>query len=218
MITFSPSILAADFAALGRDISAVEKAGAGYLHFDVMDGHFVPNISFGLPVLRSVRKVTGLPLDVHLMISEPDRYLEEFIAAGADIVTVHWESEGDTRAQIRRIRELGAKASVSIRPGTPLAEILPLLPELDMVLIMTVEPGFGGQGFIPETIPKIQKLRRIINEQGYACDIEIDGGVTRENVAEIAKYGANVIVAGSAVFAAADPGEALRELRRKTEE
>ncbi|MDD6274514.1 MAG: ribulose-phosphate 3-epimerase [Clostridiaceae bacterium] len=218
MITFSPSILAADFAALGRDISAVEKAGAGYLHFDVMDGHFVPNISFGLPVLRSVRKVTGLPLDVHLMISEPDRYLEEFIAAGADIVTVHWESEGDTRAQIRRIRELGAKASVSIRPGTPLAEILPLLPELDMVLIMTVEPGFGGQGFIPETIPKIRELRRIIKEQGYACDIEIDGGVTRENVAEIAKYGANVIVAGSAVFAAADPGEALRELRRKTEE
>lgn len=218
MITFSPSILAADFAALGRDISAVEKAGADYLHFDVMDGHFVPNISFGLPVLRSVRKVTGLPLDVHLMISEPDRYLEEFIAAGADIVTVHWESEGDKRAQIRRIRELGAKASVSIRPGTPLAEILPLLPELDMVLIMTVEPGFGGQGFIPETIPKIQELRRIINEQGYACDIEIDGGVTRENVAEIAKYGANVIVAGSAVFAAADPGEALRELRRKTEE
>lgn len=218
MITFSPSILAADFAALGRDISAVEKAGADYLHFDVMDGHFVPNISFGLPVLRSVRKVTGLPLDVHLMISEPDRYLEEFIAAGADIVTVHWESEGDTRAQIRRIRELGAKASVSIRPGTPLAEILPLLPELDMVLIMTVEPGFGGQGFIPETIPKIRELRRIINEQGYACDIEIDGGVTRENVAEIAKYGANVIVAGSAVFAAADPGEALRELRRKTEE
>lgn len=218
MITFSPSILAADFAALGRDISAVEKAGADYLHFDVMDGHFVPNISFGLPVLRSVRKVTGLPLDVHLMISEPDRYLEEFIAAGADIVTVHRESEGDTRAQIRRIRELGAKASVSIRPGTPLAEILPLLPELDMVLIMTVEPGFGGQGFIPETIPKIQELRRIINEQGYACDIEIDGGVTRENVAEIAKYGANVIVAGSAVFAAADPGEALRELRRKTEE
>ena len=218
MITFSPSILAADFAALGRDISAVEKAGAGYLHFDVMDGHFVPNISFGLPVLRSVRKVTGLPLDVHLMISEPDRYLEEFIAAGADIVTVHWESEGDTRAQIRRIRELGAKASVSIRPGTPLAEILLLLPELDMVLIMTVEPGFGGQGFIPETIPKIQELRRIIHEQGYACDIEIDGGVTRENVAEIAKYGANVIVAGSAVFAAADPGEALRELRRKTEE
>lgn len=144
MITFSPSILAADFAALGRDISAVEKAGADYLHFDVMDGHFVPNISFGLPVLRSVRKVTGLPLDVHLMISEPDRYLEEFIAAGADIVTVHWESEGDKRAQIRRIRELGAKASVSIRPGTPLAEILPLLPELDMVLIMTVEPGFGG--------------------------------------------------------------------------
>ena len=218
MIKFSPSILAADFAALGRDISAVEKAGADYLHFDVMDGHFVPNISFGLPVLRSVRKCTRLPLDVHLMIAEPDRYLEKFIEAGADLLTVHLESAGDTLAQVRRIRELGARPAVSIKPATPLADVLPLLPELDMVLIMTVEPGFGGQGFLPQTIPKIRELRRIINAQGYACDIEIDGGVTRENTAEIAGYGANVIVAGSAVFAAKDPGEALRELRRKTEE
>lgn len=218
MIKFSPSILAADFAALGRDISAVEKAGADYLHFDVMDGHFVPNISFGLPVLRSVRKCTRLPLDVHLMIAEPDRYLEKFIEAGADLLTVHLESAGDTLAQVRRIRELGARPAVSIKPATPLADVLPLLPELDMVLIMTVEPGFGGQGFLPQTIPKIRELRRIINAQGYACDIEIDGGVTRENTAEIAGYGANVIVAGSAVFAAEDPGEALRELRRKTEE
>lgn len=218
MIKFSPSILAADFAALGRDISAVEKAGADYLHFDVMDGHFVPNISFGLPVLRSVRKCTRLPLDVHLMIAEPDRYLEKFIEAGADLLTVHLESAGDTLAQVRRIRELGARPAVSIKPATPLADVLPLLPELDMVLIMTVEPGFGGQGFLPQTVPKIRELRRIINAQGYACDIEIDGGVTRENTAEIAGYGANVIVAGSAVFAAEDPGEALRELRRKTEE
>lgn len=218
MIKFSPSILAADFAALGRDISAVEKAGADYLHFDVMDGHFVPNISFGLPVLRSVRKCTRLPLDVHLMIAEPDRYLEKFIEAGADLLTVHLESAGDTLAQVRRIRELGARPAVSIKPATPLADVLPLLPELDMVLIMTVEPGFGGQGFLPQTIPKIRELRRIINAKGYACDIEIDGGVTRENTAEIAGYGANVIVAGSAVFAAEDPGEALRELRRKTEE
>lgn len=218
MIKFSPSILAADFAALGRDISAVEKAGADYLHFDVMDGHFVPNISFGLPVLRSVRKCTRLPLDVHLMIAEPDRYLEKFIEAGADLLTVHLESAGDTLAQVRRIRELGARPAVSIKPATPLADVLPLLPELDMVLIMTVEPGFGGQGFLPQTVPKIRELRRIINAQGYACDIEIDGGVTRENTAEIAGYGANVIVAGSAVFAAKDPGEALRELRRKTEE
>lgn len=218
MIKFSPSILAADFAALGRDISAVEKAGADYLHFDVMDGHFVPNISFGLPVLRSVRKCTRLPLDVHLMIAEPDRYLEKFIEAGADLLTVHLESAGDTLAQVRRIRELGARPAVSIKPATPLADVLPLLPELDMVLIMTVEPGFGGQGFLPQTVPKIRELRRIINAQGYACDIEIDGGVTHENTAEIAGYGANVIVAGSAVFAAEDPGEALRELRRKTEE
>ena len=218
MIKFSPSILAADFAALGRDIRAVEQAGADYLHFDVMDGHFVPNISFGLPVLRSVRACTALPLDVHLMISEPDRYLEAFIGAGADIVTVHLESAGDTRAQVRRIRELGARPSVSIKPATPLSDVLPLLPELDMVLIMTVEPGFGGQGFMMQTVRKIRELRRIIEERGYACDIEIDGGVTQDNVAEIAGYGANVIVAGSAVFAAADPGEALRELRRKTEE
>ncbi len=218
MVKFSPSILAADFTALGRDIRAVEKAGADYLHFDVMDGSFVPNISFGLPVLRSVRACTELPLDVHLMIREPDRYLEKFIAAGADILTVHLESAGDTRAQIKRIRELGARPSVSIKPATPLADLLPLLPELDMVLIMTVEPGFGGQGFMAQTVPKIRELRRIINEHHYPCDIEIDGGVTRENVAEIAGYGANVIVAGSAVFAAADPGEALRELRRETEE
>ena len=218
MIKFSPSILAADFAALGRDIRAVEQAGADYLHFDVMDGHFVPNISFGLPVLRSVRACTALPLDVHLMISEPDRYLEAFIGAGADIVTVHLESAGDTRAQVRRIRELGARPSVSIKPATPLSDVLPLLPELDMVLIMTVEPGFGGQGFMMQTVRKNRELRRIIEERGYACDIEIDGGVTQDNVAEIAGYGANVIVAGSAVFAAADPGEALCELRRKTEE
>ncbi len=205
MIKFSPSILAADFAALGRDISAVEKAGADYLHFDVMDGHFVPNISFGLPVLRSVRKCTRLPLDVHLMIAEPDRYLEKFIEAGADLLTVHLESAGDTLAQVRRIRELGARPAVSIKPATPLADVLPLLPELDMVLIMTVEPGFGGQGFLPQTVPKIRELRRIIDEQDYACDIEIDGGVTHENIAEITGYGANVIVAGSAVFAAEDP-------------
>ena len=218
MIKFSPSILAADFAALGRDIHAVEKAGASYLHFDVMDGHFVPNISFGLPVLRSVRNITALPLDVHLMISEPDRYLEKFIAAGADIVTVHLESEGDTAAQVRRIRALGAKPSVSVKPATPLTGLLPLLPELDMVLIMTVEPGFGGQGFLMHTADKIRELRRIIQENGYSCDIEIDGGVNQENVAAIAGYGASVIVAGSAVFAAEDPCKALLDLRRKTEE
>lgn len=218
MIKFSPSILAADFAALGRDIRAVEQAGADYLHFDVMDGHFVPNISFGLPVLRSIRKATALPLDVHLMISEPDRYLERFAEAGADIITVHLESAGDTRAQVRRIRDLGVRPSVSIKPATPLADVVPLLPELDMILLMTVEPGFGGQGFMTQTIPKIQELRRIIDEHHYSCDIEIDGGVKRENVAAIAGYGANVIVAGSAVFAAADPGEALRNLRRETEE
>ena len=218
MIKFSPSILSADFIDLGRDIRAVEQAGADYLHFDVMDGHFVPNISFGLPVLKAVRKNTALPLDVHLMISEPDRYIDRFAAAGADLITVHAESEGDTRAQLRHIRELGLRASVSIRPSTPLETILPLLPELDMVLIMTVEPGFGGQSFLLSTVPKIRELRRIVDREGWPCDIEIDGGVTEDNVKTIAGYGANVIVAGSAVFAAPDPGKALQELRRKTEE
>ncbi len=215
---FSPSILAADFAALGRDIRAVEQAGADYLHFDVMDGHFVPNISFGLPVLQSVRRFTELPLDVHLMISEPDLYIERFVKAGADILTIHAESDGDTLAQVRRIRALGARPSVSIRPATPLSAVVPLLPELDMVLLMTVEPGFGGQNFMTETIPKIRELRRIIDAGGFSCDIEIDGGVTMDNAAEIAGYGETVVVAGSAVFAVPDPGEALRELRRKMEE
>ena len=218
MIKLSPSILSADFAALGRDIRAVEEAGADYLHFDVMDGHFVPNISFGLPVLEAVRKLTPMPLDVHLMISEPDRYIERFVSAGADLITVHAESEGDTGSQLRRIRELGVKASVSIRPATPLETILPLLPEVDMVLIMTVEPGFGGQSFLMQTVPKIRELRRIVEAEGLPVDIEIDGGVTRKNAREIVGYGANVIVAGSAVFDAADPGEALRELRRIMEE
>ncbi|MBE6935277.1 MAG: ribulose-phosphate 3-epimerase [Ruminococcaceae bacterium] len=217
MIKFSPSILAANIAHLEQDIKSVEFAGASYLHFDVMDGHFVPNLSFGLPVLESVRKITAMPMDVHLMISQPDRYIDRFVKAGADMLTIHLEAEGDTLSQIRRIRELGSKPAVSIKPATPIDELIPLLPELNMVLIMTVEPGFGGQKFMMETVPKIRELRRIINENGYSCDIEVDGGVTESNIADIVGYGANVIVAGSSIFGTDDPGEALKYMRWKTE-
>lgn len=218
MIKFSPSILSADFANLERDIRQAELGGAHYIHVDVMDGHFVPNITIGVPVVKSLRKATSLPLDVHLMISDPDKYIDQFIAAGADILTVHAESNGDTLAQVRRIRELGARPSVSIKPGTPIETILPLLPELSMLLVMTVEPGFGGQGFIDDTIPKIRELRRIINENGYDCELEADGGISAKNVRDVCGYGINVVVAGSAVFGKPDIAAAVREMREMTED
>jgi ribulose-phosphate 3-epimerase len=217
MIKLSPSILSADFANLERDIHKAELAGADYIHVDVMDGHFVPNITIGVPVVKSLRKATSLPLDVHLMISDPDDYIEAFIQAGADILTVHAEANGDTLAQIRRIRALGARPSVSIKPGTPIETVLPLLPELSMLLVMTVEPGFGGQGFIDDTIPKIRALRKAINEGGYDCELEADGGIGAKNIRAVCEYGINVVVAGSAVFGQPDVGEAIAALRRNTE-
>ena len=218
MIKLSPSILSADFANLARDIAAAEAAGADYIHVDVMDGHFVPNITIGAPVVKSLRKATALPLDVHLMISDPDRYIDDFISAGADILTVHYEANGDTLAQVRRIREKGVRPSVSIKPKTPIEAVLPLLPELSMLLVMTVEPGFGGQGFIEDTIPKIKALRRIIDENGYDCELECDGGVSEKNIRDICSYGINVVVAGSAVFGRPDIGAAIAALRAETED
>ena len=217
MIKLSPSILSADFANLERDIKRAEAAGADYIHVDVMDGHFVPNITIGVPVVKSLRKVTSLPLDVHLMISDPDKYIEQFVSAGADILTVHAEANGDTLSQIRRIRELGARPSVSIKPGTPAEQVLPLLPELSMLLVMTVEPGFGGQGFIEDTIPKIRALRRAIDEGGYDCELEADGGIGARNIRAVCEYGINVVVAGSAVFGKPDVAAAINELRANTE-
>lgn len=196
----APSILAADFAVLGDEIRKTEKGGAGYIHFDVMDGVFVPSISFGLPVLSSVRKVTKQALDVHLMITEPVRYVEEFAKCGADIITAHFESCNDLQETINAIRRNGAKAGISVNPGTPVEKLAPYLQQADMFLIMSVEPGFGGQKFLPESLERIRKLRKMLDEVGLEKDIEVDGGIYPNNVGKILEAGANIIVSGSGVF------------------
>lgn len=196
----APSILSADFKVLGDQIRQTEEAGAGYIHFDVMDGIFVPSISFGMPVLSSIRGLTGQVMDVHLMVTEPVRYVKQFAECGADIITVHFEACEDLGATLEAIHACGVKAGISIKPGTPVEALGPYLEQAEMFLIMSVEPGFGGQAFIPESLERIRTLRDMLEEKGIEKDIEVDGGIYHSNVAEVLKAGANVIVSGSGVY------------------
>lgn len=207
-ILIAPSILSADFSELGEEIKAVEAAGADWIHVDVMDGHFVPNITIGPLVVKSIRPVTRLPLDVHLMIKNPERYVEPFAKAGADIITFHVEVEEDPKEVIRLIRSYHKKVGVSIKPNTDLGSIRDILPMVDMVLVMTVEPGFGGQGFIFDTLPKIEELKKVFKK-----DIEVDGGINAMTAVDAVKAGANILVAGTAVFGEKDYTEAIKKLR-----
>lgn len=196
----APSILSADFCELGRQIEEIGNAGAQYVHIDVMDGVFVPSISFGMPIVSCVRPRTDMFLDVHMMVTKPERYVEEFVKCGADSVTIHVEACDCIKETLKKIRSLGAKAGLAINPGTPVAELLPYMDMVDMVLVMTVNPGFGGQAYIPECTDKIREVRAIINERGLNVNLEIDGGVNIDNLQMNLDAGANVIVAGSAVF------------------
>ena len=218
-IELAPSILSADFAQLARDIERVQSAGANLIHLDIMDGHFVPNITIGPPVVASVRKITRLPLDAHLMIEKPERFLDEFIRAGANWISVHVEADVHLDRTMRYLRENGVQAGVAINPGTSLSSLEEILPLADYVLIMTVNPGFGGQKFIPSSLDKIRRLRKIIASNEYHARIEIDGGIGPENLKEVIAAGAEIIVAGSAIFnAQKDAFEAVRELRRIAEQ
>ncbi|MGH7913181.1 MAG: ribulose-phosphate 3-epimerase [Candidatus Binataceae bacterium] len=196
----APSILSADFARLGEEVRRVEEAGADLIHFDVMDGHFVPNLSIGVPVLKSLRKITRLPLDAHLMISEPARYLRAFVEAGANSLSVHAEVCDDLPGIAGRIHELGARASVAINPETPVERVLAAAEYIDMILVMSVHPGFGGQGFIAESLEKLRAVRREIEQRGLKVDVEVDGGVKIDNIGAVAEAGANVFVSGSGIF------------------
>jgi ribulose-phosphate 3-epimerase len=211
----APSILSADFTRLGEEVRSVEQAGADYIHIDVMDGHFVPNITIGPLVVKAVRRVTKLPLDVHLMISNPDYFVESFVKAGADSLTIHAEASHHLHRSIQHIRRTGARPAVSLNPATPLEMIEYILGDLGMVLIMTVNPGFEAQEFIPEVIPKIERLRELVDKKGLDIEIEVDGGIGPETIGRVSSAGANVFVAGSAIFYSKDYAKTIQVMRER---
>ena len=214
MIKIAPSILAADFAKLGQEVKEVEAAGAELIHIDVMDGHFVPNISFGAIALEAIRPLSTLPMDVHLMIENPDQYIEQFAKAGADYITVHVEACRHLHRTIQLIRSYGVKPGVVLNPHTPIESIQHILEDVDMVLFMTVNPGFGGQKFIESVVPKVAALAKIIEERGLSIEIEIDGGINAETIVPCAKAGATIFVAGSAIYGKEDRAKALQEIKQ----
>ena len=216
MIKIAPSILSAKFLSLGEEIKAAETAGADMLHIDIMDGHFVPNITIGPSIVEAIRTITSLPLDVHLMIEKPDSYLGDFIKAGADYLTIHYEASVHLHRTVQRIKESGVRAGVSLNPATPVWSLEDILPDIDLVLLMSVNPGFGGQEFIPQVIDKIKMLKKLIREKGLTPSIEIDGGVKLENIPDIIGAGADILVMGSAFFNAEDYAAVVRKFREIT--
>jgi ribulose-phosphate 3-epimerase len=218
VVEIAPSILSADFARLGAEIEAAERGGATLVHVDVMDGHFVPNITVGLPVVKSLARATRLPLDAHLMIAEPGRYAEQFAEAGAAMVSIHVEADPHTHRTLASIKARGAKAGVVLNPATPVSALEEILPFADYVLVMSVNPGFGGQAFIRTAVEKVRRLRRTVEERGLATRIEIDGGIDKNTISEVAAAGAEIMVAGTAVFGTGDPERAVRDLLAAAEQ